>query len=123
VHSPLYGGQAAVKTLQQALVRIGIKNLRDIVMQASLNMRVFRCDAYRQTMDRLRQHSAATGHLCRIVCRQTSLDAEYALLCGLLHDVGIAAVLIALAESSAKKAPDLLELIARDAAKLEADAD
>jgi len=110
VHSPLYAGQAAVKTLQQALTRIGIKNLRDIVVQASLNMRVFRCDAYRATMDRLREHSAATGHLCRIVCRYTSLDAEYAFLCGLLHDVGIAAVLIALAESAAKKPPDLVAI-------------
>src|SRR5262245_19686687 len=46
VRSPVYAGQAAVKTIQQALVRIGIKNLRDLVMQAALGMRVFRCDAY-----------------------------------------------------------------------------
>jgi HD-like signal output (HDOD) protein len=110
VQSPLYAGQTAVRTLQQALARIGIKNLRDIVLQAALHMRVFRCDAYRDAMDRLRRHSSATGQLCRIVCRYTALEAEYAFLCGLLHDVGIAAVLIALAESSAKKAPELLAI-------------
>lgn len=110
VQSSIYAGQTAVRTLQQALVRIGIKNLRDIVLQAALHMRVFRCDAYRDVMDRLRRHSAATGQLCRIVCRYTALEAEYAFLCGLLHDVGIAAVLIALAESSAKKPPALLAI-------------
>jgi hypothetical protein len=55
VQSPLYAGQTAVRTLQQALARIGIKNLRDIVLQAALHMRVFRCDAYRDAMDRLRR--------------------------------------------------------------------
>lgn len=110
VRSPVYAGQAAVKTIQQALVRIGIKNLRDLVMQAALGMRVFRCDAYRDTMDRLRLHAAACGQLCRIVCRYTALEAEYAFLCGLLHDVGIAATLIALAERSAKKPPDLIAI-------------
>jgi HD-like signal output (HDOD) protein len=110
VHSPLYAGQAAIKTIQQALVRIGIKNLRDIVLQAALGMRVFRCDAYADAMNRLRRHAAACGQLSRIVCRYTALEAEYAFLCGLLHDVGIAATLIALAESSAKQAPDLLAI-------------
>lgn len=110
VRSPLYAGQAAVKTIQQALVRIGIKNLRDLVLQAALDIRVFRCDAYREPMDRLRRHAAACGHLCRIVCRYTALEADYAFLCGLLHDVGIAATLIALAEGSAKAPPDLIAI-------------
>jgi HD-like signal output (HDOD) protein len=109
VRSPLYAGQVETRTLQQALVRIGVKNLRDIVLQAALNMRVFRCDAYRDAMDRLRRHAAACAQLCRIVGRYTALEAEYAFLCGLLHDVGIAATLIALAEG-AKAPPDLVAI-------------
>jgi HD-like signal output (HDOD) protein len=109
VRSPLYAGQSETRTLQQALVRIGVKNLRDIVLQAALNMRVFRCDAYRDAMDRLRLHSAACAQLCRIIGRYTALEAEYAFLCGLLHDVGIAATLIALAEG-AKAPPSLVAI-------------
>ena len=53
----------------------------------------------------------ATAHLCRILCKYTSLEGEYAFLCGLLHDVGIAATLIAFADTGPRKrAPDLIAI-------------
>ncbi|MCP5067941.1 MAG: HDOD domain-containing protein, partial [bacterium] len=96
----------------QALVRIGLNNLRDIVLQASMNLRVFRSDAYADTMDRLRKHSAMTGHISKLLCKHVAdVEGEYAFLCGLLHDVGIAATLIALSDAGPKKkAPDLVAI-------------
>ena len=102
VASPLYAGAAKITTLHDAIMRVGMQSVRDLVMEVALNMRVFRVPAYADTIDRLRRHSVATAHLCRIVSRYTPIESEYAFLCGLLHDVGVAGVLIALSEGTVR---------------------
>ncbi len=108
--SPMYTTQKAIPSLKGAVSRLGLKTLRDIVVQVSMNMRVFRCEPYAETMDRLRTHSAATAHLARLICKYSSYEGEYAFLCGLLHDSGIAGTLIGLAEDSSGVPPDLIAL-------------
>jgi HD-like signal output (HDOD) protein len=110
VRSPIYAGGAQVRSLRDAIVRLGLNTLRDIVLETCMHMRVFRADAFTDTMERLRKHSAFTGHLSRVICRYTAIEGEWAFLCGLLHDVGVAGTLIALAEG-ARKQPRL-DLIA-----------
>jgi HD-like signal output (HDOD) protein len=41
----------------------------------------------------------ATAHLARAVCKYTAFAHDYAFTCGLLHDVGIAAVLLLLGDT------------------------
>jgi len=109
--SPVYAGTAAVKSLDQAVMRLGLKALCDVVLEASMNLRVFRSDAYSGTMERLRLHSTATAHLSKIICRYTAIVGDYAFLCGLLHDAGIAGTLIALSEGrGSKPPPDLIAI-------------
>lgn len=110
--SPVYAGAVKIDSLSGALMRLGLKTVRDIVLEISMNMRVFRCDAYTAPMERLRQHSQVTAHLCRVVCKySSSVEAEFAFMCGLLHDVGIAGILLALGETKKrKKPPDLAVL-------------
>ena len=96
--SAAYAGRSPVQTLQQASVRLGLKAMRDVVLEAALHLKVFRVPGYEAAMERLARHSAAVAHVMRAVCRRTSVEAEYAFLCGLLHDVGFAASLLALAE-------------------------
>ncbi|MCA9548957.1 MAG: HDOD domain-containing protein [Myxococcales bacterium] len=105
--SPVYAGRVAITTIPQALSRLGIKTLRDIVLQVALNARVFRAKPYQPTMESLQRHSMAVAHLARIISRYTPFEGEYAFLCGLLHDVGVAGSLIALFESNPKKPPAL----------------
>jgi len=90
---------AAVRSLEEALVRLGQQRTADILLEASLNQRVFRVKAYQRQMDELRRHSTAVAHLARLVSRQTSLYDEHVFMCGLLHDVGVAGALIAFAEA------------------------
>jgi putative nucleotidyltransferase with HDIG domain len=68
------------------------------VLEAALHVKVFRVPGYEAAMERLARHSAAVAHVMRAVCRRTSVESEHAFLCGLLHDVGFAASLLALAE-------------------------
>ncbi len=86
-----------VQSLQEALVRLGLETVRDLSFQVAVSARVFRAPGYDEPMDKLMQHSTAVAHVSRIVSKRTELFGEYAFLCGLLHDAGIAASLVVLA--------------------------
>ena len=105
--SPLYATRMPVQSIGDAVRRLGLNTIRDVVWQVSMNMRVFRVPGYTAVMERLQRHSIATAHASRIVCDYTAIASEYAFLCGLLHDVGISGILIALAESAGNDPPEL----------------
>lgn len=96
--SPVYRRSEPVRSLEQAASLLGLRALADLFLQASLTARVFRAPAYEGPMNELRDHSVATAVVARLVSRETSFSDEYAFLCGLLADVGIAASLIVLGE-------------------------
>jgi putative nucleotidyltransferase with HDIG domain len=97
-NSPLFRGRDAESSLRSAVLRLGLKNLGEVVFEIALHMRVFRSAEYSGMMEELRRHSTACAHLCRLLASAAGLDSERAFLCGLLHDIGIAAVLIVLGE-------------------------
>lgn len=106
--SAYYARAVQVDSLHDALVRLGLGKLREIVFQAAMNLRVFRSTAYRDSMERVRGHCQATAHLSEIVSQYTPLAGERSFLCGLLHDVGFAGILLVLSDvDRGKKAPDL----------------
>jgi hypothetical protein len=82
-------------TLQQAVVRLGLGALREIVVEAALAERVFRAPGHEEIMARLALHSTACAHVTRLVLRQLHREVDHGFLCGLLHDIGIAAALLA----------------------------
>jgi HD-like signal output (HDOD) protein len=96
--SQFYSGQAPVRSVRQAVVRLGVTTMRDVVMEAAMNLRVFRAEGFASALEQLRRHSTTVAYLSRAVCRFASMESELAFLCGLLHDVGIAASLVVLAE-------------------------
>ena len=108
--SPMFAGQSQVTSIQQAMVRLGLNTVRDLVVQVALEAKVFRCKPYAAAMESLRRHSTAVGHISRIVAKYTPFEADFAFLCGLLHDVGVAGALIALNEhAKPEPPPPLLE--------------
>lgn len=111
--SMAYSGatNSPVRTLAEALLRLGLARVTELFLHASLNLRVFRVKAYQAHMDALRQHSLVVAHLARHLSRRTALYDEHSFLCGLLHDVGIAAALIAMAEGAGRNSPPAFELI------------
>lgn len=99
LNSPLYGAVEPSATLHDAAVRAGLPLLRDAVMEAALALRVFKVTGYSEAVDRVRIHSTAVAHLARAITRFTPGESEYAFLCGLLHDVGFSAALVALGDA------------------------
>jgi len=98
VQSPLYAGGAEIRSLQRALTHLGLEHIRDIALELTVDARVFRAEHYAEAMDRVSKHSRLTAYLTQVVCRYAVYDASHAFLCGLLHDVGFAAGLIALGD-------------------------
>ena len=99
VQSPIYGGRTRVQSLRDALSRLGINTLRDVVWQIVVGTRVFRAPAYSAMLERLQQHCVFTAHAARIVASHAGVSAEHAFLCGLLHDVGWSGALVAVSGS------------------------
>jgi HD-like signal output (HDOD) protein len=94
VQSPFYAGRVPITNLNQAIFRLGLNSIRDIVLEAALNMRVFTTPNYATAMERVRRHSVATAHIGKILAELTNQDPHTSFLLGLLHDIGIAAALI-----------------------------
>ncbi len=107
VRSPLYVSESPIRSIKQAIVRLGLGSMRDVVMEAAFEARILKVPGYSEAMERLRRHSIAVAHLSRVVGRYTPIEAEFAFLCGLLHDVGFACSLLALADSRRGALPDL----------------
>lgn len=98
--SPLYAGRSPLQSLKEAVQRLGLNSLRDIVWQVVAGMRLFRAKGVTAILERLQAHSLFMAYAARSVATSANVPAEHAFLCGLLHDVGIAGTLIALSETN-----------------------
>jgi HD-like signal output (HDOD) protein len=94
--SAAYSRGEALRSLEEAVVRLGLSRVGDLFLQVALETKVFRAPGFAEPMARLRRHSAFTAEAARIVCQETCGLDDSAFLCGLLHDAGIAACILAL---------------------------
>jgi HD-like signal output (HDOD) protein len=93
-----YSRSGGLRSLDDALARLGTRTLSDLFLQVAVSTRVFRARGYEEPMNAIRRHSIACAHLARRICHKSRLPEEYAFLCGLLHDCGMAVSLIVLAD-------------------------
>ena len=94
-NSAFYGSSTKVESLPKAVVRLGMKTTRQLVMSFALRD-VFRNRdaAIQKRMVVLWKHSAQIAALSFVLARETGrIDPEEALLVGLVHDVGTIAIL------------------------------
>ncbi len=94
-NSALYGGLGSVETCSSAVVRLGMKTTKQLVMSFALK-EVFssKDPMIQKRMHVLWKHSAQIAALCFVLAREVKgMSAEEALLIGLVHDVGAIAIL------------------------------
>lgn len=92
-NSAAYGGSGRIQSIQQALLRIGLTQLREIVLAVAVQSRVFCVAGHEALVSDLWKHSAIAGAYAREIARTLRTNAESSFLCGLLHDVGKPVVL------------------------------
>lgn len=106
-NSAFFAGLQKQKTVQQALVRLGVSRVFSLVMLAAQHQAFTAREPFlNEVMHKLWQHTAASAAICRwvaIKCGYPDL-AESAFLAGLLHDLGSLVVLKVLDEISASEA-------------------
>jgi HD-like signal output (HDOD) protein len=107
VSSPLYAGRAPIRSLRAAVVRLGVRVIRDVVFEAAIARGVFQVGEYVDTLASVARHSTLTAYITRIVCRRAAIDADLSFICGLLHDVGFAGLLLAVKQVEGSSAPAL----------------
>jgi putative nucleotidyltransferase with HDIG domain len=110
-NSAIHRAGRDVTTIEDAINRIGLRRMTEIVLEAAVTSRVFRAPGYDKAMDQLREHSLATAHVARMLSRYGGVDPSEAFVCGLLHDIGVAAALIAVSDHFGASPPPPLELI------------
>ncbi len=108
--SALLGTHTPVRTIEQAVARLGARQLRSILLDLCTR-RLFESKnpEIRRATRGLWEHSQAVAVLARAIAkRRRDVDPEGAYLAGLLHDIGkpIAASLLLDAERSANAAPE-----------------
>jgi HD-like signal output (HDOD) protein len=89
-------GRQPLRSLREAIVRLGVRRVSDLFLRACAETKVFHSRAYAPQMEALRRHSVFTGEVARLISRRTKGSEDEAYLCGLLHDVGVAAALLAM---------------------------
>lgn len=95
-NSPLYRGFSDVRTVREAVVRLGTRTTRQLVTVFAMR-EVFqtRQPILQKEMEKLWRHSREVAALCWVLAGSaTRINPEEALLAGLLHDIGVVPVLV-----------------------------
>jgi putative nucleotidyltransferase with HDIG domain len=111
-NSPAYAPQSRIVSLKQAVSRLGLGTLRNIVLAISLQGRVFKVAGHQARVRSIWAHCAVAAVFAREIARKLRKNVEGAFLCGLLHDVGrpivLQATIDALAHRTKEALPDAL---------------
>jgi HD-like signal output (HDOD) protein len=99
------GRVLSVRSLSDAVGQLGLRAVVELVWCAALEIGLYRQGTHRRVLDQLRRHGLLTAHLARAVALAAPVPVEHAFLAGLVHDAGLAAALILLAETEAATVP------------------
>jgi len=96
--SAAYGTGRSLRSIEEVITRLGLRRVRELFFQAAVTERVFKAKRYERPMITLRDHSVTVGYAARMLAIVSGADEGHAFLCGLLHDIGYCASLVALSE-------------------------
>jgi putative nucleotidyltransferase with HDIG domain len=88
-----FAPRVPILSLQQAIGRVGLGTVGDVVLAVAMRERVFSVSGHQERLRELWRHSVATACYAKEVATFLRGDIESAFLCGLLHDVGMAITL------------------------------
>ncbi len=88
-NSPLFGATVEITSLQQAISRVGLRMIREVVLAVATNATVFEAPAaWRSCVVDLPRLSLVSGLYATHVARACHTDEDTAFLSGFLHDMG-----------------------------------
>ena len=97
-NSAAFNAAVPIASLQQGISRLGMQNIAEIALTATMGSTVFKVEGYEALIKHMWQFSLATGLWAKEIARLRRQNVENAFLCGLLLQVGKPVVLQALTE-------------------------
>lgn len=87
-NSALFAPRNPILGVRDAIVRLGLEQVRDVMMVIITQSKMFRIKGLESHTAALRMKTIGSAVAARIVARQINAHGDYAFLVGLLHDVG-----------------------------------
>ena len=113
-NSPAYRGMKEIRTVRQAIPRLGLKETMSVVMAIAHKSLYQTTNAhYRFLMDKLWAHSIATAYAAKLIGQHLRLpEVDLLFLMGLTHDVGKTFLVKAFSEETSVKGMDMKLVLA-----------
>jgi len=87
-NSPMFRGTSALRSGKDAVIRLGLKVVRDLVMQAAVMGKVFDVPRFLPQMKDLRAHATGVAFACRALESVARRKNDWAFMAGLMHVLG-----------------------------------
>src|SRR5690606_36412703 len=87
-NSAMYGALAPLRSVQDAVVRLGVLTLRNLVVTVAVHAQTTSRDVYGAEGPRFMDHALGTAYLARLIAEDVDVGVEEAFLVGLRHDMG-----------------------------------
>jgi HD-like signal output (HDOD) protein len=110
-NSALYSRGQTIRSVGDAVARIGLGASRDLVFQVVYASTVSGLKAFQEEVQASFQRSVLCGIMCRVAAPLLRLNVADAYLCGLLHDIGESRVYRILSESKLQPSPEEAKLL------------
>lgn len=88
-NSPMFAPRMPIVSVRDAIVRIGLSNVNDIVMMVVTSSTMFRIRGFEDFVNRVTSRFPATALAARLLASTLKLPMEAAFTAGLLHDIGL----------------------------------
>ena len=87
-NSPVYGGTVKAENVKQALVRLGQREIKNMMLTISMGSKIFKSKAFADLARELWEQAVGAAFASRVIAHALRLDREAAFMAGLLHDLG-----------------------------------
>jgi putative nucleotidyltransferase with HDIG domain len=87
-NSPMFAPRMPIVSVRDAIVRIGLSNVNDIVMMVVTSSTMFRIRGFDEHVTQVTSRFPATALAARLIASALKVPMESAFTAGLLHDIG-----------------------------------
>jgi putative nucleotidyltransferase with HDIG domain len=87
-NSPMFAPRMPIVSVRDAIIRLGLSNVNDIVMMVVTSSTMFRIHGFDEHVTKVTSRFPATALAARLLATVLKLPTEAAFTAGLLHDIG-----------------------------------
>jgi putative nucleotidyltransferase with HDIG domain len=87
-NSAMFAPRMPIHGVRDAVVRIGLDAVRDVVLMVITNSTMYRVRGFEARVDTIRRRTLASAAAARLLAKMLRVESEYGFLAGLLHDIG-----------------------------------